>query len=108
MEKIEALGATVDFYKQEEGGVTIFSFDTSMSPPPEPMINAMAGLQLLKQANQKLVMINHKPPLGLFPKIEEDFDYVMSEEEEGKTKIVFTKKENSKESTDFTQNSCHG
>lgn len=108
MKKIETLGATVDFVSYEEEGVTFFQFDTSTCIPPEPMINAMAGLQLLKEPNQKLVMINHKAPLGLFPKIEADFDYVVSEEEEGLTKIVFTKKENSKDATDFTQNSCHG
>ena len=108
MQKIEALGATVDFFTFEEEGVRFFQFDTSKCAPPEPMVNAMAGLQLLKEPNQKLVMINHKAPMGLFPKIEMDFDYVISEEEEGIVKIVFTKKENSKDATDFTQNSCHG
>lgn len=107
MKKIEALGATVDFFKIEEGESTIYQFDTSECAPPEPMVNAMAGLQLLKNENEKLVMINHKAPMGLFPKIEADFDYVINEEE-GKTKIVFTKKSTSSNTTDFTQNSCHG
>ena len=34
----------------------------------------MAGLQLIDE-NSQLVMINHKSPAGLFPKIEQDFDF---------------------------------
>ncbi len=37
-----------------------------MTGPPEPMVNAMAGLRLLDNSNKKLIMINHKTPGGLF------------------------------------------
>ncbi len=105
MEKIEVLGSTVDFFKEIQDGLTIYQFDTSRCGPPEPMVNAMAGLQLLDE-NSKLVMINHKPPMGLFPKIEGEFDFVEEALEDGNTKVTFTKKANPTSITDFSQNSC--
>ncbi len=105
MEKIEVLGSTVDFFKEVKDGLTLYHFDTSRCGPPEPMVNAMAGLQLLDE-NSKLLMINHKPPMGLFPKIEGEFDFEQEELEDGNTRVIFTKKANPIASTDFSQNSC--
>ncbi len=51
-----------------------FEFDTSRCGPPEPMVNAMAGLKLVTDSGKKLVMINHKRPMGLLNKIGENFD----------------------------------
>ena len=108
MEKIEVTGSTVDFYKKEEEGGSVYSFDTSACQPAEPMVNAMCGLQLLKNENDKLEMINHKPPMGLFPKIEADFEYSIEDIEDDKVRVTFKKKPDAKGSTDFTQNSCNG
>ena len=107
MEKIEVLGSTVDFYKEIQDNLTIYQFDTSMCAPPDPMVNAMAGLQLLDE-NSQLVMINHKSPAGLFPKIEQDFTFTEENTSDGKVKVTFTKKLNSCNTTDFSQNSCNG
>jgi len=107
MEKIEVLGATVDFFKSIEDGLTTYQFDTSMCGPPDPMINAMIGLQLLDGSSQ-LIMINHKSPGGLFPKITAEFNFNEEITEEGKAKITFKKKSNANNNTDFTQNSCSG
>jgi|LGOV01.1.fsa_nt_gb hypothetical protein len=109
MEKIEVTGSTVDFFSFKDGDTTVFAFDTSACQPPEPMVNGMCGLQLLNKANQRLEMTNHKAPMGLFPKVEADFDYKVTDlDDSGKVKVVFTKKEDAKNSTDFTQNSCSG
>jgi len=105
MKKIEVTGSTVDFYEKEEG---VFIFDTSECQPPGPMVNAMCGLQLLKNSTQRLEMINHKAPLGLFPKIVDDFDYEINDTDSDMIRVIFTKKEDAKNSTDFTQNSCSG
>ena len=64
--KIEVAGATVDFFKLEKDGQSTYFFDTSKCGPPDPMVNAMCGLNLIKDTNSKLVMINHKAPGGLF------------------------------------------
>jgi hypothetical protein len=109
MEKIEVTGSTVDFFKFQDGDITVFTFDTSACQPPEPMVNGMCGLKLLDKPNERLEMINHKAPMGLFPKIEADFNYeVIDLDDNGKVKVVFSKKEDAKNSTDFTQNSCSG
>lgn len=107
MQKINVAGATVDFYKSQKEGITFYQFDSSKCTPPEPMVNAMAGLQLLND-NSRLVMINHKAPAGLFPKIENDFDYLVEDLEDGNVKVVFRKKNEGKGNTDFSQTSCSG
>jgi hypothetical protein len=100
-------GATVPFFKESVDGVTVYTFDTSATPPPEPMVNAMVGLALLDE-NSRLVMINHKAPGGLFPKVEAEFDFDISDLDDGRVQVVFTKKHNALSTTDFTQNSCNG
>ena len=106
-EKIEVAGATVDFFKFIEKGLTTYQFDTSKCGPPDPMVNAMAGLQLLDD-NSQLFMINHKAPGGLFPKVEAEFNYEVSETAEGFAKIIFTKKTGAESTTDFSANKCGG
>ena len=107
MEKIEVLGSTVDFFKFIENGLTTYQFDTSECGPPEPMVNAMVGLQLLDE-NSQLVMINHQSPGGLYPKVEAEFAYDIGKTKDGKVKIIFTRKSGVENSTDFTQNTCNG
>ena len=109
MEKIEVTGSTVDFFSFKDGDTEVFTFDTSACQPPEPMVNGMCGLQLLTNSNQRLEMVNHKAPMGLFPKVEADFDYkVIDLDDNGKVKVIFTKKQDATNSTDFTQTSCSG
>lgn len=106
-QKIEAMGATVDFFKAIEDGVSVYYFDTSKCGPPDPMVNAMAGLQLLDE-NSKLVMLNHKAPGGLFPKVENDFNYEVEDLSDGNVKVVFTKKTDANGNTNFNDNKCSG
>lgn len=87
--KIEVLNSTVPFYTYKDEEYEYFYFDTSDYPPPDPMINLMAGLDLLKKSNQKLIMINHKLPLAVLPKIQNDFVFDYEELENGFVKIEF-------------------
>ena len=100
--KIDVENSTVTFYKYEDN----YYFDSSSTAIPEPMINAVAGLQILNE-NEKLIMINHKIPMGLFPKIEAFFDYEVEELEDGNVKIIFTKKVNLVSKLDF-DTKCSG
>ena len=100
--QIEVDNSTVPFYQDEN----YYYFDTSSAAVPEPMINAVAGLQLLDE-NKKLIMINHKIPMGLFLKIEAYFDYEVEELKDGNVKIIFTKKEKLVPKLDFDTN-CSG
>ncbi len=106
--KIEVENSTVDFYKFIQDSLTYYYFDTSMCGPPEPMINAMLGLQLLKEDNEKLIMINHTSPNALFPKIENNFNFEVDTLEDDRVKIIFTQKLDSIAQTDFTDTSCNG
>ncbi len=106
-EQIEVNGATVPFYKYEENGVTFLQFDSSKAGHPEPMINAMSGLQTIK-GEEKLVMINSKAPMGLFPKVEADFNFEIENLEDGRAKVTFSKRAEGMPATDFNDTGCGG
>lgn len=88
--KIEVVGATVDFFKLEKDGESTYYFDTSKCGPPDPMVNAVCGLKLIQGTNDKLVMINHKAPGGLFAKLSSDISYETQEVEGGLTQVTFS------------------
>ena len=102
---VEIENATVEFKKGMIGTIPTYQFDTSKGG--HPMVNAMAGLAALKDGEQ-LIMLNHCAPTGLFPKIEDEFDYAHQELPNGLTQIVFTKKSEVQSTTDFSATSCSG
>jgi hypothetical protein len=106
-EKINIEGATVPFYKYIQNDIVFIEFDSSKSTHPEPMLNAMLGLKNLAD-DEKLIMINSKPPLGLFEKVKNEFSYTLSELVDGKSKIIFTKKTDSNTTSDFNDTACAG
>ena len=106
-QKIEVEGATVDFFKESKDGQSTYYFDTSKEGPPHPMVNAMSGLALIKNTDDKLVMINHKTPGGLFAKLESDVVHATEELDNGLVKVVFSSVDSHTDS-DLTQTSCHG
>ena len=106
--EIEVMGATVPFFTYTIEETQYFEFDTSKCGPPDPMVNAMAGLKLIDGPNKKLVMINHKFPGGLIGKIGENYDYEKEELDDGRVKLVFSYVAGESEKADLTQNSCGG
>ncbi|WP_345993091.1 hypothetical protein [Sulfurimonas sp. HSL-1716] len=90
--KIDVPGATVDFYTYTRNDVTYYQFDTSLCEPPFPMVNAMRGIELINATDHKLVMINHKKPIGLFEKIKQNYDIFTEDLEDGRVKITFSYK----------------
>ncbi len=106
--KIEVEGATVPFYEYKIDETTYIEFDTSRCGPPEPMVNAMLAVGLIKDKNTKVIMINHKSPAGLLPKINANFDIQERDTDDGKVKLVFSYKEEMSELADLSNNSCHG
>lgn len=106
--KIEVDGASVDFFKLEKDGESTYYFDTSKMEPPHPMVNAMSGLQLIKDTKNTLVMINHKMPGGLFSKLEADVHYDAEEIDGGLVRVMFTYNADTGMESDFTQKSCGG
>ncbi len=107
-QKIIVDSATVDFFTFNVGEQTFFAFDTSRTPPPEPMVNAMAGLKLLDAPHKKLLMINHKMPMGLFDKIGEAFEVDQCMREDGLAEVIFGFKTVIDASDPCFDASCHG
>jgi len=106
--EIEVEGASVPFFTYIEKESQIIEFDTSKCGPPEPMVNAMAGLKLLDASNKKLVMINHINPGGLISKIGENYDIDVQNLEDGRVKLTFSYKTGESEKADLSKNSCGG
>ena len=105
---IDVMGASVPFVTYEDKGLTFFEFDTSMSEPPAPMVNAMSGLKLLDSDKKRLVMINMHAPKGLFPKIEADFEWEIEDIENGNVCVIYRLKGTEATSTDFESTQCSG
>jgi hypothetical protein len=106
--EIEVLGASVPFFTYTIGETQYFEFDTSKCGPPDPMVNAMAGLKLIDAPNKELIMINHKKPAGLLDKIGANFNNNTEKLDDGRVKIVFSYKDEESEKANLAQNSCHG
>lgn len=104
-QKIEIEDASVDFYRYTLGDDAILYFDTSEGG--HPMLNAMCGLKNL-QKGEKLIMINHRSPEGLFPKIEANYTYSVEKLENEKVKITFNYKDEATSQINFTDNKCDG
>ena len=105
--KIDVTGATVDFFELEKDGLSTYYFDSSKCGPPDPMVNAMSGLKLIKGTKNKLIMINHKAPGGLFAKLGDDISHEAVPADGGLVMITFTSNLSSSDDTDLTQTACH-
>lgn len=102
--EFNAEGATVPFYKKD----SFIGFDSSSCTPPGPMVNATVALNFIKDKNTKVIMINHKFPAGLIPKIEQDYNYEKEELENGFVKIIFSLKDGKTPKTLDTNQICKG
>lgn len=105
-EAIEVMGATVPFFTYTLGEDQYFEFDTSKCGPPDPMVNAMAGLKHIDGPNKKLVMINHKSPGGLIAKISENYDIDEQNLEDGRVKLTFSYKSGESKKANLADNTC--
>ncbi|DAB40582.1 MAG TPA: hypothetical protein CFH81_04540 [Sulfurovum sp. UBA12169] len=100
-------GATVPFFKYQMGEDQIIEFDTSRCGPPEPMVNAMIGLKMVDE-HTKLLMINHKRPMGLLEKVQQNFNLEEADTEEGNVQLLFSHKAGESEKANLNDSACHG
>ncbi len=107
-ETIEIPGATVPFFTYQEGETQVYEFDTSKCGPPEPMVNAMAGLKMIDGENKKLVMINHKKPMGLLSKVGDNYEISDEELPDGRVRLIFSYKAGASESANLNDTHCEG
>ncbi len=107
-EPIEVPGATVPFFTYKMGETQYYEFDTSKCGPPEPMVNAMAGLKLIDGPDKRLVMINHKKPMGLLEKVEKNYNIAEESLPDGRVKLIFSYKSGASEEAKLDDASCAG
>lgn len=88
-ELIEVPRATLDFYKYEEDGLTYYEYDATKCQPPEPMVNTMVGLSLLKSENDRLVGIFFHEPFPLYQRIPLTISHEAKELESGDVRVTF-------------------
>ncbi|MCW8837453.1 MAG: hypothetical protein OQJ77_07015 [Thiovulaceae bacterium] len=88
-EKIIVPRGSLDFYKYEKDGLMYYEFDATRCSPPEPMVNAIAGLSLLKEANERLVGLFFHVPSPLFARIGDEFSYEINELDSGDIRVEF-------------------
>ncbi|AOO65574.1 hypothetical protein [Sulfurospirillum halorespirans] len=100
--------ATVPFFTYFQEGIEFISFDTSTCVPPEPMVNAMIALELLDAPTKKVVMINHRSPVGLLAKVQLFYDIEVRELDGGKLQLIFSYKEGMSDKVDLSQKQCAG
>ena len=94
-QKISVPKATLDFYVYEKDGLRFYEFDATSVSAPEPMINAFAGLAMLKRKNDRLVGRFFHKPLPLLQRISNYFDWEEEEMENGDVRLTFRSKNNS-------------
>ncbi|MFA6137001.1 MAG: DUF2249 domain-containing protein [Sulfurimonas sp.] len=95
MEKklVEVPRTTLKFYKYEADGLLFYEFDATECSPPEPMVNAINGLRMLRSDNDRMVGIFFHEPTPLFEKTAKHFIHEIEELESGDVRVVFRKKE---------------
>lgn len=84
--------ATLKFYKYEEDGMLYYEFDATECQPPEPMVNTISALQMLKNENERVVGTYFHEPFPLFQRISSHFDYSSKELDNGDFRVVFKRK----------------
>ncbi len=91
---LDVPGATLPFYTYTYEGHTYIEFDARACQPPEPMINAMKGFELIIEgSNKRLVMLNVHEPTPLYPRVADSMVWDVDVLESGDVKIVFRKRE---------------
>ncbi|QOP45533.1 DUF2249 domain-containing protein [Sulfurimonas paralvinellae] len=90
-EKISIPMTTLDFYKYEIDGIIYYEFDATECSPPEPMVNTLNALRMIKNENERLVGYFFHEPVPLYAKIADSFVHEAKELENGDYKITFKK-----------------
>ncbi len=80
---------TLRFQKYEKDGLTFYEFDATQCQPPEPMVNALNALKIIREKNERLVGTFFHEPTPLYEKISGRFSYIAQELESGDFKVIF-------------------
>jgi hypothetical protein len=84
--------ATLDVYNYEEDGLNIYEFDATECSPPEPMVNTIICLELLKEVDDRLKVKFFHEPQPLYERVSSMYIYDSQELEGGDFCVTFEKK----------------
>lgn len=87
--KIEVPRATLDFYMYEQEGITYYEYDATGCQPPEPMVNTINGLSLLKSSTDRLVGKFFHEPFPLYSRIPLTITHEAKETPDGDVLVTF-------------------
>jgi len=87
--KIEVSRATLPFFKYEEDGLTYYEFNATECQPPEPMVNTMVAMNLLKSSNDRVVGIYFHEPFPLYERLGSAIKRESTELDNGDFRVVF-------------------
>jgi hypothetical protein len=90
---VEVPGTTLPFYTYEEDGLTFFEFNATECSPPEPMVNTIKGLSLLKNESDRLVGLFFHEPFPLYERIPFTISHEAVELDNGNIKVIFKRSE---------------
>jgi len=90
-ELIEVPRATLDIYNYQENGLNIYEFNATECSPPEPMVNTIVVLEMLKNENDRLVVMFFHEPLPLYERLSQTFTHESKELESGDIMVTFKK-----------------
>jgi hypothetical protein len=89
-EKVTIPMTTLDFYRYEKDGIIYYEFDARECVAPEPMLNTLHALRILKD-EERLVGYYFHEPTPLYAKIENFFSYEAQKVDDGDYKVTFKK-----------------
>jgi len=84
--------ATLDIYNYEENGLNIYEFDATECSPPEPMVNTIVCLELVKERRDRLKVKFFHEPMPLYERVSEHFLHTSQELESGDFLVTFERK----------------
>jgi len=81
--------ATLDIYNYKIDDLNIYEFNATECSPPEPMVNTILVLEMLKNDNDRLVVIFFHEPFPLYERLAKTFSYESKELQSGDVKVTF-------------------
>ena len=81
--------ATLDIYNYQEDGLNIYEFDATECEPPEPMVNTIVSLEMLKNAEDILRVKYFHEPFPLYERVSSSFSHESQELENGDFLVTF-------------------
>ena len=81
--------ATLEIYNYQEDGLNVYEFDATECSPPEPMVNTIVTLEMLKNETDILRAKYFHEPFPLYERLANNFSHESQELESGDFLVTF-------------------